>query len=147
MYTLHDTQRFRVLKVILYKCQTLVKTKRRFKLCSRPAAFDCAYAHMENYAACALQFACSTGRSMQIAARRQHGILCVRTSNSSYVHKHAARKWNWWKFSCAIGGNTEKVEICSTRCGLRLAACGKVWTNQTNSLILLFVRPAACGKA
>ena len=96
----------------------------------RPAACDCAYAHMENYAACALQFACcgagrrtgrSTGRSTQIAARRPHGFLCVsvRTSNSSYVHKHEARKWNCWKFRCAISGNTEKVEISSTRCGLR----------------------------
>ena len=52
-----------------------------------------------------------------------------------------------------ISGNTEKVEICSTRCGLRLAACGlrpaacgKVWTNQANSLILLFERMATRGK-
>ena len=28
----------------------------------------------------------------------------------------------------AISGNAGKVEICSTQCGLRPAACGKVWT-------------------
>ena len=112
---------------------------------------DCAYAHMKKYATCALQFAWSglrhtllqaaaqapsqvaaqaaatgrsTGRSTHIAARRPHGFLCVRTRNRIYVHTHAARKWNCWEFHCAISGNTEKVEICSTRCGLRPAACG-----------------------
>ena len=69
---------------------------------------DCAYAHMKNYAACALQCACCglrhtlpqaaaqpqfcTGRSTQIAARRPQGFLCVLTRNCIYVHTHAARK-------------------------------------------------------
>ena len=138
-------------------CQTLVKTKGRFILCRRPAACDCAYAQTERTlcglraAICVLRpgayFAAgrSTGRSTQISTHRPHGFfVCVRTSNSSYVDTHAARKWNCWKFRCAISGNTEKVEICSTRCGLRPVACGKVM-NQSSQLTHSTFR-AACGK-
>ena len=66
----------------------------------------------------------AAGRSTQIAARRLHNFPCVRTRNRIYVNTHAARKRNCWKFRCDISGNTEKVEICSTRCGLRPAARG-----------------------
>ena len=87
----------------------------------------------------------STGRSAQIAARRPHGVLCVRTRNSIYVHIHAARKWNCWEFRCAISGNTEKVEICLTRCGLRPAACDLRPATCDLRPAACSPRPAACG--
>ena len=64
----------------------------------------------------------STGRSMQIAAFRQHGFLCVRKRNRVYLHTHAAR--NCWEEICAIRGNTEK-ELKYVQLG---AAWGKVLT-------------------
>ena len=61
------------------------------------------------------------GRSTQIAARRTHGFSCVRTPNRVYViHTQQASEIAG---NCAISGIAEKVEICSTRCGLRPATC------------------------
>ena len=59
------------------------------------------------------------------AARRPHGFSCVCTRGR--VH-NTYTKWSCWEFHCTISGNEEKVEICSTRCGMRHAASGKVWT-------------------
>ena len=105
---------------------------------------DCAYAHMEYYAACALRFACcgllhtlpqaaaqaaaqtAAQAAEQAAARkfqragRMVVYACVRAIAFMFIHTQHASE---------IAGNSvalEKVEICSTRCGLRPAACGKV---------------------
>ena len=65
-------------------------------------------------------------------------ILCrrPRAACGRFIH--------FWKFHSAISGNAAKVmESWNMFYSVRPAACGKVWTSQANSLILLFVRPAA----
>ena len=77
---------------------------------------DCAYTRMKNHAACALQFArCGLRQSMPQAA---WFFMRVYSQSRSCSYFHAARKWNCWEFHCAISGNSEKVKICSTLCGL-----------------------------
>ena len=63
----------------------------------------------------------------------QHSVRKVFMRARSYFH--AARKWNCCELHCAIGGNALKVEIFSTRCGLRAAlvidaCCGEVLLGQ-----------------
>ena len=116
-------------------CQTLVKTTGRFILCRRPQTCDCAYVHKENYAVCALQFACCGLRhtlpqdAAQAAARklqragRMGFYVCVRAIAVMFINtKHAS-------------------EIAENSVALLVEIQEKIEINMFNS-----VRPAAWGK-
>ena len=125
---------------------------------------DCAFAHMENYAACALQFeeCCGLRQTLpqaaaqaaaraaaQAAARklqregRMVFYVCVRAIAFMFIHtQHSSEiDGNSVALLVEIQRKLKYVQLCAA-CGPPPAACGKVWTNQANSLILLFVRPA-----
>ena len=84
----------------------------------------------------------STGRSTiystKIAALRPHGFyVYVRVIAFMFIHTQHASKIAWHSVALL-------VEIQRKLKYVQLgAACGKIGTNQANSLILLFVRPAA----
>ena len=136
----------------------ILVTKSRFILCCKPAACNCAYAHMENYAACALQFACCGLRHTLPQHRPQHrpqhancsaqavwffnvcvraiAVMFINTQHASEIAENSVALW------VEIQRKLKYVQL-GAACSLRPVACGKVWTNKANSLILLFVRPAA----
>ena len=61
----------------------------------------------------------STSSRTQIAAHRPHGFyVCVRAIAFMFIHTQDASEIAGNSIAL-VSGNTEKVEICSTWCGLR----------------------------
>ena len=97
-----------------------LRVRTQGKLCGLQHALPLAAAQVAAQVA-AQAAAQAVARKLQ-RARRMAFYLCVRAI--AFMLIHTACKWNCWKFCYAISGNTEKVEICSTRAVATLGAWG-----------------------